>query len=111
MLETIVKRERDFGTPASTSTETVQLTIDGTDIQVPAGTSVMRAAAAAGINIPKLWASDNLDAIGSCRLCLVQIEGRRGYPASGKTPAENGRWEEGSGGKECVSTVRSRGER
>ncbi|NYT58955.1 formate dehydrogenase subunit alpha [Alcaligenaceae bacterium] len=90
MLETIAKRERDFGTPASTSTETVQVTIDGTDMEIPAGTSVMRAAAEAGINIPKLCASDNLDAFGSCRLCLVQIEGRRGYPASCTTPVENG---------------------
>ncbi|NYT86858.1 formate dehydrogenase subunit alpha [Pollutimonas harenae] len=90
MLETIAKRERDFGTPASTSTETVTLTIDGTDMEVPAGTSVMRAAAEAGINIPKLCASDNLEAFGSCRLCLVQIEGRRGYPASCTTPVENG---------------------
>src|SRR5690606_32193573 len=35
-------------------------------------------------------ASDNLEAFGSCRLCLVQIEGRRGYPASCTTPAEDG---------------------
>ncbi|TEA77499.1 formate dehydrogenase subunit alpha [Allopusillimonas ginsengisoli] len=90
MLETIAKRERDFGTPASTSTELINITIDGADIEVPAGTSVMRAAAEAGINIPKLCASDNLDAFGSCRLCLVQIDGRRGYPASCTTPVEAG---------------------
>ncbi len=90
MLETIAKRERDLGTPASTSTELVSVTIDGTDMQVPVGTSVMRAAAEAGINIPKLCASDNLEAFGSCRLCLVQIDGRRGYPASCTTPVEAG---------------------
>ncbi len=90
MLETVVKRDRDFGTPASTSTETVRITIDGTECEVAIGTSVMRAAAEAGINIPKLCASDNLEAFGSCRLCLVQIEGRRGYPASCTTPVEAG---------------------
>ncbi|RTZ40688.1 formate dehydrogenase subunit alpha [Candidimonas sp. SYP-B2681] len=90
MLETVVKRDRDFGTPASTSTLTVDITIDGTPVKVAEGTSVMRAAAEAGINIPKLCATDSLDAFGSCRLCLVQIDGRRGYPASCTTPVEAG---------------------
>ena len=49
---------------------------------VPAGTSVMRAAAIARTQIPKLCATDTLKAFGSCRLCLVEIEGRKGYPAS-----------------------------
>ncbi|MEO6984620.1 MAG: 2Fe-2S iron-sulfur cluster-binding protein, partial [Paralcaligenes sp.] len=90
MLETVVKRDRDMGTPARTSTEMVSLTIDGTSVEVPAGTSVMRAAAEAGVNIPKLCATDSLEAFGSCRLCLVQIENRRGYPASCTTPVEAG---------------------
>jgi len=90
MLETIVRRERDFGTPASSQTGQVTLTIDGFACTVPAGTSVMRAAALAGINIPKLCATDSVQAFGSCRLCLVEIEGRRGYPASCTTPVENG---------------------
>jgi formate dehydrogenase major subunit len=90
MLETVVKRDRDMGTPARTSTEMVSLTIDGTLVEVPAGPSVMRAAAEAGINIPKLCATDSLEAFGSCRLCLVQIENRRGYPASCTTPVEAG---------------------
>jgi formate dehydrogenase major subunit len=90
MLETVVKRDRDFGTPPSTHTERVSLTIDGTQMDVPAGTSVMRAATEAGINIPKLCASDNLEAFGSCRLCLIQIEGRKGYPASCTTPVQDG---------------------
>ncbi|HCP76871.1 MAG TPA: formate dehydrogenase subunit alpha, partial [Pusillimonas sp.] len=90
MLETIAKRERDFGTPARVNTEMVNVTIDDHDFQVPTGTSVMRAAAEMGINIPKLCATDSLEAFGSCRLCLVQIEGRRGYPASCTTPVEEG---------------------
>ncbi|WP_442593154.1 formate dehydrogenase subunit alpha [Parapusillimonas sp. JC17] len=90
MLETILKRERDLGTPPSTDTRLVRIVLDGHELDVPQGTSVMRAAAEAGVNIPKLCASDNLEAFGSCRLCLVQIEGRRGYPASCTTPVEDG---------------------
>src|SRR5690606_17094883 len=90
MLETVITRERDYGTPARQSENLVTLTIDGVAVSVPEGSSVMRAAAEAGINIPKLCATDTLEAFGSCRLCLVQIEGRRGYPASCTTPVEAG---------------------
>ena len=81
---------KDYGTPASLSENLVTLQVDGVEITVPEGTSVLRAAALADINIPKLCASDNLETFGSCRLCAVQIEGRRGYPASCTTPAEAG---------------------
>jgi len=80
----------DYGTPASLSAELVTIAIDGREITVPEGTSVLRAAALAGINIPKLCASDNLEAFGSCRLCAVEIAGRRGYPASCTTPVAEG---------------------
>ncbi|WP_447980920.1 MULTISPECIES: formate dehydrogenase subunit alpha [Pseudomonadota] len=90
MLETVLKRDRDLGTPARESEHLVTLTVDGREISVPEGSSVMRAAAEAGINIPKLCATDSLEPFGSCRLCLVQIDGRRGYPASCTTPAEEG---------------------
>jgi len=80
----------DFGTPAMTGAATVQLEIDGVTVAVPAGTSVMRAAAEAGIAIPKLCATDSLKAYGSCRLCLVEIEGRKGTPASCTTPVAAG---------------------
>lgn len=80
----------DYGTPASVSQTLVSIAIDGREISVPEGTSVLRAAALAGINIPKLCASDNLEAFGSCRLCAVEIEGRRGYPASCTTPVAEG---------------------
>ncbi|WP_421870451.1 formate dehydrogenase subunit alpha [Motiliproteus sp.] len=83
-------QEKDLGTPAVISDTLVEVAIDGIPVQVPEGTSVLRAAALAGITIPKLCASDNLDAFGSCRLCAVQVEGRRGYPASCTTPAEDG---------------------
>ena len=91
MIETILTR--DFGTPAKEidlATEMITLTIDGVQVTVPAGTSLMRAAAENSINIPKLCATDSLEPFGSCRLCLVEIEGRRGYPASCTTPAEAG---------------------
>src|SRR5215469_2188309 len=80
----------DRGTPERTNTQTVTLQIDGIDVTVPAGTSLMRAASLAGIQVPKLCATDSLEPFGSCRLCLVEIEGRRGTPASCTTPAENG---------------------
>lgn len=90
MLETVVIRDRDFGTPEAKSDVLINLTIDGHQVTVPAGTSIMRAAMLAGIAIPKLCATDSLEAFGSCRVCLVQIEGRRGFPASCTTPVEEG---------------------
>ncbi|MDR3482999.1 MAG: formate dehydrogenase subunit alpha [Burkholderiaceae bacterium] len=88
MIETILKR--DMGTPPKVSTQMVTLEIDGVEVSVPVGTSVMRAAAENNINIPKLCATDSLEPFGSCRLCLVEIAGRRGYPASCTTPVEQG---------------------
>ena len=82
--------QADFGTPASTSETSVTLTIDGRKVTVPAGTSVMRAAAETGGNIPKLCATDSVKSFGSCRLCLVEIEGARGTPASCTTPVGEG---------------------
>lgn len=81
---------KDFGTPAVESKNKVALTIDGRAVTVPAGTSVMRAASEAGGKIPKLCATDNVKAFGSCRLCLVEIEGARGTPASCTTPVSEG---------------------
>ncbi len=83
-------RQTDFGTPESTSAQTVTLTIDGRAVAVPAGTTVMRAAAEIGTAIPKLCATDSLKQFGSCRLCLVEIDGARGTPASCTTPVAEG---------------------
>ena len=82
--------QTDFGTPARISATSVTIEIDGVQVQVAAGTSVMRAAVEAGVNVPKLCATDSLEPFGSCRLCLVEIEGRRGFPASCTTPCEPG---------------------
>jgi formate dehydrogenase major subunit len=83
-------QEIDYGTPASKSETQVTLTIDGQQVSVPAGTSIMRAAKAIGTSIPKLCATDSMEAFGSCRVCLVEIEGRNGTPASCTTPVAEG---------------------
>ena len=83
-------KEIDYGTPIRISETMVTLTIDGQSVTVPKGTSVMAAAMSLGTKIPKLCATDSLEPFGSCRLCLVEIEGRRGTPASCTTPAEQG---------------------
>ncbi|MBE9539570.1 MAG: formate dehydrogenase subunit alpha, partial [Proteobacteria bacterium] len=85
-----VGAERDMGTAHCASETLVKLSIDGLAVSVPQGTSVMRAAALAGTDIPKLCASEDLSAFGSCRLCLVEIEGRPGFPASCTTTVEQG---------------------
>ena len=82
--------EKDYGTLRRITGELVSLSIDGVDVTVPATTSVMRAAAEAGIKVPKLCATDSLEAFGSCRICLVEIEGVKGHPASCTTPVAPG---------------------
>ncbi|MDI6025474.1 formate dehydrogenase subunit alpha [Corticibacterium sp. UT-5YL-CI-8] len=82
--------EIDYGTPASKSEKQVTLTVDGFEVTVAEGTSIMRASMEAGIAIPKLCATDMVDAFGSCRLCLVEIEGRNGTPSSCTTPVMPG---------------------
>ena len=81
---------KDLGTPEIKSGNFVDLLVDGVPVSVPEGTSVLRAASLAGLSIPKLCATESLEAFGSCRLCFVEIEGKRGYPASCTTPAESG---------------------
>jgi formate dehydrogenase major subunit len=83
-------KEIDYGTPAATSEKMVALTIDGVEVTAREGTSIMRAAMEIGTEIPKLCASDMLESFGSCRLCLVEIEGRNGTPASCTTPIAPG---------------------
>jgi formate dehydrogenase major subunit len=82
--------DKDLGTPARDSAKLITLEVDGRAVTVPEGTSVIRAAALADVAIPKLCATDSLEPFGSCRLCLVEIEGRKGFPASCTTPAEAG---------------------
>ena len=83
-------QEIDYGTQAVNAEATVTLKIDGRDVTVPAGTSIMRASMEAGIKVPRLCATDSLNSFGSCRLCLVEIDGRPGTPASCTTPVAPG---------------------
>jgi len=82
-------RDEDLGTPAATGAP-VTVHVDGREVTVPAGTSVLRAAALSGVDIPKLCATDSVQAFGSCRLCLVEVDGQRGTPASCTTPVADG---------------------
>ena len=82
--------EIDYGTPESKAEKQVTLIVDGKSVTVPEGTSIMRASMEAGVEIPKLCATDMVDAFGSCRVCLVEIEGRNGMPASCTTPVAEG---------------------
>ncbi|MGK0500260.1 MAG: formate dehydrogenase major subunit [Oceanicoccus sp.] len=86
--------DKDYGTPAAVHNqadmELITMTIDGRQVTAPAGTSIMRAAMMSDIHIPKLCATDSLEAFGSCRVCLIEIEGRKGYPASCTTPVQEG---------------------
>ena len=84
------ERQADFGTPAVQSDSQIALSVDGRAVVVPAGTSVMHAAALSGGNIPSLCATDSVKAYGSCRMCLVEIDGQRGTPASCTTPVREG---------------------
>ena len=80
----------DLGTPAVAGDASATVVVDGREVRVPPGTSVLRAAALAGVQIPRLCATDSLTAFGSCRLCLVEIDGVSGYPASCTTPCTDG---------------------
>ena len=82
--------QNDFGTPESLQDAVVTLRVDGRAVTVPVGTSVMRAAAECGGSIPKLCATDNVKAFGSCRMCLVEVDGMRGTPASCTMPVAEG---------------------
>jgi len=83
-------KEIDYGTPESPLEDTVDIEIDGLPATVKAGTTILRAARERGVEIPRLCATDNLKPFGSCRLCVVEVEGRKGYPASCTTPVEPG---------------------
>jgi len=85
-----ILKEKDFGTPKPKTDQKVTVEIDGFEVNVEEGASVMRAAAEIGISIPKLCATDSVKAFGSCRLCLVEIDGVKGTPSSCTTPVREG---------------------
>jgi len=83
-------KQADFGTPAMATGDTVKIEIDGLPATVKAGTSILRAARESGVDVPSLCATDSLKPFGSCRMCLVEVEGHNGYPASCTTTVEAG---------------------
>lgn len=68
----------------------ITIFVDGQPIQANPGQTIWQAAHFAGIQIPALCASPNLKPYGSCRICLCEVEGQRGYPASCTTPVRDG---------------------
>jgi formate dehydrogenase alpha subunit len=64
--------------------------IDGRAVSFPEGVTVLRAAEINGVDIPSLCSHKDLSPFGGCRLCMVEIEGMRGYPLSCSTAAEEG---------------------
>jgi formate dehydrogenase beta subunit len=71
-------------------TEKIKLTIDGVDVEVEKGSTVLQAAQSAGIYIPSLCYHPDLLPFGGCRLCIVEIENMRGLPTACTTPATEG---------------------
>ena len=69
---------------------TVNLTVDGKSIEVKKGATILEAAQEAGIYIPHLCYHPDLTPFGACRLCIVEVEGMRGFPPSCATPATDG---------------------
>ena len=68
----------------------INLTIDGRNISVPAGTTILEAARKAGIDIPTLCFLKEINEVGDCRICLVEVEGRRGFATSCIQKVEEG---------------------
>ena len=68
----------------------VNLTIDGKNVEVPEGTTILQASAKLGIEIPTLCYLKEINEIGDCRMCLVEVEGKRGFATSCIQKAENG---------------------
>lgn len=68
----------------------VNLTIDGIQVEVEPGTTVLEAARMAGVKIPTLCYLEEINEVGACRICLVEVEGARTLQASCVTPAADG---------------------
>tara|TARA_B000000460_G_scaffold7660_2_gene5514 strand:- start:18467 stop:21301 length:2835 start_codon:yes stop_codon:yes gene_type:complete len=83
-------KQIDLGTKESQSNDLVHVQIDGIDTTIKANSTILRAARESGVDVPKLCSTDSLEPFGSCRMCLVEIEGRKGYPASCCTLVEEG---------------------
>lgn len=70
--------------------ELVNITIDNQNISVPKGITILEAAKKAGIDIPTLCFLKDINEIGDCRMCVVKVEGRRGFATSCIQKVEEG---------------------
>jgi NADH-quinone oxidoreductase subunit G len=68
----------------------VTLTIDGKQVTIPAGTLIIRAAEAVGVEVPRFCDHPYLEPVGACRTCLVEVEGQRKLATSCTTPVADG---------------------
>ena len=68
----------------------IKLTIDGREVEVSSGTTVLNAAEQVGIHIPRFCYDKELSSCGACRICVVEIEGMRNLVASCVTEAAPG---------------------
>ncbi|MCK4433393.1 MAG: (2Fe-2S)-binding protein, partial [Methanomicrobia archaeon] len=68
----------------------IRVNIDGTEIEVEAGKTVLEAALQAGIYIPNLCYHPDIPSIGACRLCIVEIKGMKGFPTACTTTVKEG---------------------
>jgi len=75
---------------ASGATQTVALTIDGQPVVVPEGSSILAAAREVGVTIPTLCHHDTLHVASACRLCIVEVQGRKDPVTACDTPAADG---------------------
>ena len=68
----------------------VNLTIDGLSVSVPEGTTILEAARSVGIDIPTLCFLKDINEAGDCRMCIVEVEGRKGFATSCIQKVEEG---------------------
>ena len=68
----------------------VNLKIDGKNVVVPEGTTILDAAKQAGIDIPTLCFLKEINEVGDCRMCIVEVEGRKGFATSCIQKVEEG---------------------
>jgi len=68
----------------------ITLTIDGIEVTVERGTTILEAAEKAGVRIPTLCHDKRLIPFGACRMCVVELKGRRGLTPACFNPVRNG---------------------
>ncbi|MEN6616730.1 MAG: 2Fe-2S iron-sulfur cluster-binding protein, partial [Syntrophorhabdus sp.] len=73
-----------------TKEKKVSIIIDNRKVEAKAGLTILQAAREAGVDIPSLCALEHLPSYGACRLCVVEVDGIRGFPTSCTTPVDEG---------------------